>query len=328
MLSAGVDVNARNRDGWPGLYAAMEWNARKETVAVLLACSDIRIDITNSCNGMTGLHTACNRNSVECVRLFLAHPACNKHIVTLVDKKGKTAEMRASTRGNHDCVRMIKEFLDKEKNKENTEQDVPRMMERLRLGDVGVADVNSVRLERMTMAELGDGIEKMTALEPVMEAAKNTFESEHKQEVDKLEAEYQALIENHKIKMNNVLDRQDQEKNSCKKYCLENKNKKQALQAELQQRLDHSPPLLKVPSAPSAPSALFLPPSPASLIPECPICMESMRPPLQIFSCNNGHLICSICKPRMNGIMCHCQEMYMGRATAMEQMVRQILGIM
>ena len=77
MLSAGMDVNARNIDGWPGLYLAMYHN-RKETVAVLLACSDIRLDITNSCNGMTGLHTACKHNSVQCVRLFLGHPDCTK----------------------------------------------------------------------------------------------------------------------------------------------------------------------------------------------------------------------------------------------------------
>ena len=95
---------------------------------------------------------------------------------------------------------------------------------------------------------------------------------------------------------------------------MESNNKKQALQAELQQRLGTQ-------GAQRAPI-------PASLIPECPICMEDMRPPLQIFSCNNGHLICSVCRPRMNGNMCHCQQLYTGRATAMEQMIRQILGIM
>ena len=28
---------------------------------------------------------------------------------------------------------------------------------------------------------------------------------------------------------------------------------------------------------------------------ECPVCMEVMEAPLQIFSCTNGHLICSEC---------------------------------
>ena len=40
---------------------------------------------------------------------------------------------------------------------------------------------------------------------------------------------------------------------------------------------------------------------------------------------SNGHLICSSCKPRAT--KCFCQAMYMGRATAMEQMVRTILNI-
>ena len=26
-----------------------------------------------------------------------------------------------------------------------------------------------------------------------------------------------------------------------------------------------------------------------SLVPECPVCLESMKPPLQIFTCGNGH---------------------------------------
>jgi len=73
--------------------------------------------------------------------------------------------------------------------------------------------------------------------------------------------------------------------------------------------------------------------NPALLIPECPCCYESlleMRPPKQILTCGNGHLICSDCQPEITGNRCisRCGSSYGGRATAMEQMVRQILGIM
>ena len=64
---------------------------------------------------------------------------------------------------------------------------------------------------------------------------------------------------------------------------------------------------------------------PVTLIPECPICMEELKPPLQIFNCGNGHVICSTCRPRV--ARCHCQEVYRGRATTVEQMIRQIMGI-
>merc|ERR1719347_1092148 len=60
-------------------------------------------------------------------------------------------------------------------------------------------------------------------------------------------------------------------------------------------------------------------------LPSCPVCYETMKPPVQIFSCRNGHLVCSSCKPRVE--KCYCQELFMGRAIAMEQMIRKLLDI-
>ena len=134
----------------------------KEIVAELLSCRDILLDITESSDGMTGLHAACDSNQVESARLFLAHPACTKHIVTMLDKEGSTAEMIANTYGHQDCVRMIKEFIDKEETKEDNQ----RLKKRLRLGDVGV---EPVMLEGRTLTQIGDAIEKITAMEQTME---------------------------------------------------------------------------------------------------------------------------------------------------------------
>ena len=66
-----------------------------------------------------------------------------------------------------------------------------------------------------------------------------------------------------------------------------------------------------------------------SLVPECLVCLVKMEPPLQIYTCSNGHLICHICKPRICGNLCvtRCQGSYTGRATAVEQIVRKTLGI-
>jgi len=63
-----------------------------------------------------------------------------------------------------------------------------------------------------------------------------------------------------------------------------------------------------------------------SLNPSCPICLESMvSPPIRIFNCGNGHLICSICKPKVKE--CYCKAKYTGRATAVEQMIREVFDI-
>ena len=60
-------------------------------------------------------------------------------------------------------------------------------------------------------------------------------------------------------------------------------------------------------------------------IPECPVCLEDLKPPLKIFNCRNGHLICSVCKPKVN-ICTNCREEYTGRATAIEQMLREMFN--
>jgi len=69
-----------------------------------------------------------------------------------------------------------------------------------------------------------------------------------------------------------------------------------------------------------------------SLVPECPVCYERMNSPMQIYTCWNGHVICSVCKVKVEetGNMCinRCGAVYAGRATAMEQMISKIFGIM
>ena len=40
---------------------------------------------------------------------------------------------------------------------------------------------------------------------------------------------------------------------------------------------------------------IYPPPPP----PECPICYEPMVPPLRIYQCGDGHLICGACRPRL-----------------------------
>merc|ERR1719431_735429 len=52
------------------------------------------------------------------------------------------------------------------------------------------------------------------------------------------------------------------------------------------------------------------------LVPECPVCFERMRSPMQIYTCGNGHVICSVCKEKVKetGNMCinSCGAVYAG----------------
>merc|ERR1719508_424971 len=67
----------------------------------------------------------------------------------------------------------------------------------------------------------------------------------------------------------------------------------------------------------------LVPPSTSSLVPECPVCLEGMPPPMNIFNCPNGHFVCGNCKTKVANCP-KCFEPVMGRATGMEQMLRTL----
>jgi len=64
-------------------------------------------------------------------------------------------------------------------------------------------------------------------------------------------------------------------------------------------------------------------------IPECSACKEPMLPPVKIFSCERGHLICETCKPRVVAntcVVCRSPGGQAVRALAVENLINQIVG--
>ena len=231
MISEGVDVNGRNNNGCPALCWAM-FNNSVRTVRLLLASSNIRLDNRDSNHGKTGLHYACEKDNTECVRMFLAHPACTREVVTIRDYRGHQAKtLHAEYK---ESTGLVKEYL-------NNQTAFP--------------------------------ISQPSSFVPTAASS--------------------------------------------------------STQPSASSSTQPSAPSSTQPPAPSSTNLNLASSSPgqSSLIPECPVCMEELRPPLQIYNCGNGHLICSFCRPRVTTGMCHCRSMYCGRATAMEQIIRQILNI-
>jgi len=190
---------------------------------------------------------------------------------------------------------------------------------------INITDEGPTRLENMTLTEVAQSIEKINADEPIIEAANNKKKDEHNEELAKLEVEQKikleslvgSLVESHKRKVDGIIDKHTTENNKYKKLRAEKQERKESFHSRLQA-------LLGPPGQPAKPP----PPPPSSLIPECPVCFESMKPPLQIFNCGNGHLVCSVCRPKLPIDKCHCLAMYTGRATAVEQIVKKALDIM
>ena len=254
---------------------------------------------TTSNSNSTALHWACVNNREECVRLFLAHQQCTPGIVNTVNINGETAEMLATKIGRHGCARMIRDYINNSQassSSTGTSSSVnpaPLSSSTRPTAPPPPATRSpppSARPGRLTLAQLAEAIENI-------EEEKKTF-------IEETTAEINSLQE----KWNDVLNNQ-------KNGLAEMEIRREVLRAELHQRTGEE-------------AARNIPP--ASLIPECPCCYEEMSPPKQILTCGNGHLICSDCQPEITGNRCisRCGSRYGGRATAMEQMVRQILGIM
>merc|ERR1712129_416621 len=180
---------------------AMEGN-NMDIVRLLLAQSDIQLfhKVTDGMAdgmsvGMSVLHYVCLHNSVESVRLFLAHPSCTEKIVNMVSRSGdfagQTAEMVARQRGNHDCAKLIREYLGTE-NKPEEVDDVQRMVEMIKSGKA--TGEGTTRLEEMTLTEVAKGIEKINADQPIIEAANRKVKNEHNKELAKLEVEHKKQL--------------------------------------------------------------------------------------------------------------------------------------
>jgi len=136
-----------------------------------------------------------------------------------------------------------------------------------------------------------------------MEKTIKSLRKKHKSQIDELK-----LI--HSQRMRELVVSRDEEMVENEKYYSQNKRRKVEMKEELHSRL----------------SSIL--PNPTSFIPECYVCLEAMKPPLEILNCTNGHLICSMCFPMLQVKVCgQCNGDVTRKATAVDQMVRQILNV-
>ena len=100
-LAAGVDVNARQSNGWTPLIAALAYK-HSQVVTALLSCQNIGISTTTD-YGRTVLHWACWYGSSECVAL-LGKDRRMEHMINAKDTNGDTALVLAVEQGYLACV--------------------------------------------------------------------------------------------------------------------------------------------------------------------------------------------------------------------------------
>lgn len=148
-------------------------------------------------------------------------------------------------------------------------------------------------------------------------AGLDDIKQNHGKEIEKLAEkqlkEKQALEAKHKKQMEEQRKQQAAERTKAEQ---EKVITKQELE-ELKKNLDH---LLLTPENSCKEKQ---PPCP-----NCPVCFDSLKPPVRILQCINGHLVCEKCRMQPQVDVCPtCREAFTGRATAMEQHLRALFHI-
>jgi len=322
LISEGVNINGMHQN-ITGQMGAIVYNNR-EIVNILLNCPDIDFNIWNGdglgalhCairlanteavskilsrgdtkldntdySGNTVLHAACQENKEEYVQMILAHPSCTKAIV--IKNNGQFDETAETHARKNGYHGCVRLIREYLTSLEGQgEEDVTRSVEMMTSGRK-----NSDAL-LLSSSELDAVIEDFEAVEVAIKEVATTRVNQIRAEIAGLE---QLIGE---IELKRAAD-------------LAKIIKKKEDMKSLKRRRAADP-------SPQTGSR-------SSQVPECPVCYERMIPPRRIYTCGNGHVICSNCKARMEetgNYMCisHCGARYTGRATTVEQMIEEIMG--
>ena len=211
-----------------------------------------------------------------------------------------------------DCAKQKQEQLRK-KNSSHREKDIKKETD-----DKGeTSTVGSLALRK-----IAEELENIEAIEAVMESEKETLCKQQEKEIKKQDEEqnrkkenflktqkvaFEKFVQDQNKEQRSLTDKHRMEIEEFERTSLNNKKRQNELQTNIQKHLN-----------------LSATPDSSSDIPECPVCLEDMKPPLKVFTCRNGHLVCSTCRPKVS-LCTNCREEYTGRATAVEQIIRKML---
>eukprot|EP00092_Neocalanus_flemingeri_P031786 GFUD01034529.1.p1 GENE.GFUD01034529.1~~GFUD01034529.1.p1 ORF type:complete len:302 (+),score=107.81 GFUD01034529.1:82-987(+) len=295
-------------------------------------------------NGWTGLHNACHKNSAAAIRELGRDDRCIPAMVNMETGSGETAVMLATQEGHMESVVEMARItgtdfgtknsqgqtlleVARERNYAQLVQFLEERSEEERLNTQGerstpqlAPDVAAITLGSLRLRDIADELENIEAIEAVLVSEEISMQEKQNEEIESLEARHQEehtqLEESHAREKTQLRTKQEEEKEEQTNMRSTNIKRKSELERQMQAHFSSC--------ATSAPSTSS---TPSPDVPECPVCMEEMKPPMQIFNCRNGHLTCADCRPKMTIAICTiCRTEFTGRATAVEQMLRQMFN--
>jgi len=314
LIAKGVDINGMHLT-ITGLIGAIMSNNR-EIVNILLTCPDIDVNIRG--RGLGALHCAIRRANSDAVSKILSRGDTR---LDSTDLWGNTVLHVACQENKEEYVQNIlahpscnEEIVNKKNNRYETAETLAEKMGRhgcVRLireyfvNNEGQDVTRSV--EKVSSSQLDAVIEDLEALEVTIKEVATTRVNYSRAEITGLENQ----IMKHKQLIGEI------------------ELKRAADLAKITKKKEEMKTLKRRRAADPSPQTC----SRSAQVPECPVCYERMLPPRRIYTCGNGHVICSNCKARMEETgnyrcVSHCGARYTGRATTVEQMIEEIMGNM
>ena len=235
--------------GWTGLMRAVQFN-NTAIVKIILSTPGVKISVKNI-YGMTALHYACEKNSVESLKLLLKHPQFNKEFLYMFTDQFETARMVAERMCHTECERLLQEYAGFQREACNN----------FRVSATHLSgNSNTFKTCKTTSSSIPPAF------------SMHNFNT----------GQYHTSFE------------------------------------------PSAPPMYILNSGQN----ITKPPPTSPKIPECYVCFEEMKPPLRIKSCTEGHALCEQCLERMKPKRCgQCKSVSFGRATTLEQFIKNILDI-
>ena len=315
LLAGGADINLKDDKTQETAFTFASRNI--DIMKLILDRPELKLGCTDKF-GYSVLHDACFFNCPEMIPLICKDQRCTADLINKKNKLGNSCLMLAVEKGRIECLEELSKVKGVDwKTQKNDGESLMQVAKRSQN-----KEIMRILDEKLKQVATEERAEESGEMATTLVKVKTNIE-EIKSDIVELKARKKERIEEFSRMQDEEIKIIKEKYRKQKKKFLE--SNKLEISAKEKDQTEHE--LLEREIMSKLLQSLSVP-VPEEQVPECPACMEMMKPPLLIFNCPNGHLICSICKPQVPGNLCtECKTPYAGRANGMEKIVRRLMNL-